>query len=140
MRAATAFLLLLLTLPGCAVPGPTIDPAFLADARVEADATTIIAQGDPNDLGAALGVALGKLNLAVVDARTLPSGVQRFDLVDVLDRPAELTIFPPTTQDTTFRIAAAFTRERRPDTERQLVAALAQRLAELRSVDIAPAR
>jgi hypothetical protein len=139
MRVAS-LLLLALPLPGCSIPGPKIDPVFLAAARIGEDATTLDAQGDPDDVGAALGVALGKLNLAVVDARTLPDGTSRYDLVDVLDRPAFLSITPPKTPGGSLRAAAAFTRERRPDAERALVAAFAQRLAELRGVDIAPAR
>jgi hypothetical protein len=139
MRPAS-LILALLPLSGCSVPGPKVDPAFLAAARVGPEATTLDAWGDRDDVAAALGVALGKLNLAVVDARTLPDGTQRYDLVDVLDRPAFLALTPPASPDAPFRVAAAFTRERRPDTERALIAALAQRLAELRGVDIAPAR
>ena len=47
----------------------------------------IDASGDADDLGPALAIALGKLNLAVVDATT-DGDTTLYQLVDVLDRPA----------------------------------------------------
>ncbi len=124
---------------GCAMQGPKVDPVQIANVIVDAQESRIDALGDADDLGPAIAIGLGKLNLAVVDS-SLVEGTTIYELVDVLDRPAELRVKMLASPPDTFRISAAFTRYRDQDRERLLVAAIAQRLAELRGVDIAPAR
>lgn len=124
---------------GCAMQSPKVDPVQIANVVVDAQESRIDAPGDADDLGAALAIGLGKLNLAVVDSAVV-EGTTTYKLVDVLDRPAELRVKRLASPPDTFRISAVFTRYRDQERERLLVAAIAQRLAELRGVDIAPAR
>lgn len=147
--AATAIFLI----GGCAVPSPKVDPVYLANVAAGPNETSTEAVGDWDDLGAALGIGLGKLNLAVVDSASPAPGVITLSLVDVLDRPATLRVERAMNEAAgaaaqgvggrapqTIRIAAAFTRIRDLEREKLLVAAIAQRFGELRGVDIAPAR
>ena len=119
--------------------GPKVDPVQIANVVDDAQEMRINVIGDADDLGPAVGIGLAKLNLAVVDASE-SDGTTTYQLVDVLDRPAVLRVALLATPADTFRISAAFTRYRDRNRERLLVAAIAQRFAELRGVDIAPAR
>lgn len=141
--ALAAFAILLIG--GCAVEGPKVDPVYLANVADLPDETRTEVVGDWDDLNAALGVGLGKLNLAVVDSGEPSDRVVTLSLVDVLDRPARLSVErlhggPGDVGPATIRISAAFLRARDRDRERLLVGAVAQRFGELRGVDVAPAR
>lgn len=140
LRFGPSIIILAVTfIGGCTIQGPKVDPVQIANVVDDAQEMRIDAVGDADDLGPALGIGLGKLNLAVVDATTV-NGTTTYQLVDVLDRPAVLRVKRLDSPPNTFRISAAFTRYRDQERERLLVAAIAQRLAELRGVDIAPAR
>lgn len=136
-------LLPILCIGGCSLPRPNVDPVQLANVVEDAGRSQVDVVGDWDDVSAALAIGLGKLNLAVVDA-TATDTLVAYTLVDVLDRPAELRVLKldpaPGIPTNTLRISASFTRYRDKERERLLVAAVAQRLAELHGVDIAPAR
>lgn len=136
-------LLTILCIGGCSIPRPNVDPVQLANTVEDAGQTRVDVVGDWDDVSAALAVGLGKFNLAVVDA-TFDESLIAFTLVDVLDRPAQLRVSrlnpAPGVPESTLRVSASFTRYRDRERERLLVAAIAQRLAELHGVDIAPAR
>jgi hypothetical protein len=133
----------LLFIGGCSIPRPNVDPVQSANVVEDAGQSRVDVVGDWDDVSAALAVGLGKLNLAVVDG-TFDQNQLSYTLVDVLDRPAQIRVTKldpaPGVPEGTIRISAFFTRYRDKERERLLVAAVAQRLAELRGVDIAPVR
>lgn len=125
---------------GCSIPPVKVDPVQMANVISYPDEMQTTVLGDWDDLDAAITIGLGKLNLAVLDVTVTDPLEVALDLVDVLDRPARLTIARATDAPSGPIVIRASFRDRQPDRERLLVAAVAQRFAELHGAEIAPVR
>lgn len=144
--------LILVGLAALSIGGCTFPRLAAGTSQNPSEESTLTCPGDPEDLDSALGIGLGHTALAVVDVigpESSPSGQSpkkeerraeeggwvRYQMVDVCDRPVTLRI---RRVDGKFEMACRWGVFGDGPRQRWLLKCIAQRLAELEGVEIAP--
>lgn len=122
------------------IGGCTFPRQAAGTSQNPSEASTLICQGDPEDLGPAVGVGLGHAGLAFLDLQGPDvQGWVRYQLTDVCDRPVLFSIRPHHSEASTgFEMSCRWGVFGDGPRQRWLLRCVAQRFAELHGVEIAP--